>query len=332
MATTMCYLGADVAKAKIDIALYRDGAGPRTKVIANDEAGFATLRTWLGSLGLGDAEATPVHVCFEATGGYEIGLACNLSRAGYIVSIANPAAIKAYGQAELRRNKTDKLDAALIARYCRDMQPRRWQEPPPDQLRLQGLTRRLDDLQEILQAERNRQGSARQDADLAGSHSRVIEALKAEIKQVRQLIKKAVSDQSKLAQQVQLATTIPGVGLTTAAKVIANCPALEGFGSAKQLASFVGLTPRNSTSGESVRGRAQISRMGNPELRKALYMPALAAMRHNPIIKEFCQRLRERGLSRMAVVAAAMRKLLHLIYGVVKHGQAFDPNYLARAA
>jgi transposase len=328
----MCHLGADVAKAKIDIALYRDGAGPTTKVITNDRAGFATLRAWLGKLGLGDPAATPVHVCLEATGGYEIGLACYLSRAGYLVSVVNPAAIKAYGKAELRRNKTDKLDAALIARYCRDKQPRRWQEPMPEQLRLQLLTRRHDDLLEMRQAERNRRGSAREDDDLAQSHEQIIKALDAEIKRVRQLIKEATSGQGKLAQQAQLAATIPGVGLATAAKVIGNCPPIEGFSSAKQLASFCGLTPQNSTSGESVRGRAHISRMGSPELRKALYMPALVAMRRNPIIKDFCQRLRERGLSKMAVVAAAMRKLLHLIYGVVKHGQAFDPNYLARAA
>jgi transposase len=130
-----------------------------------------------------------------------------------------------------------------------------------------------------------------------------------------------------LAHQRDLLTSIPGIGETTAAIILAEMGDWQRFKSAKQFAAFIGLSPREWTSGSSVRGRSQISRMGSTRLRKAFYMPAVVAKNRNPLIGAFCERLLKRGKHSMQVIAAAMRKLAHLAYGVLKSNQPFNPHF-----
>ena len=121
--------------------------------------------------------------------------------------------------------------------------------------------------------------------------------------------------------------TIPGIGKLTAVAILAEAPCLDNFTNARELAAYAGLTPKHKTSGTSVRGRSTISKMGSSTLRKALYFPAIVAKKHNPIFVKLNQKLASKGKPTKLILIAIMRKLLHIIFGVVKHNKPFDPNF-----
>jgi len=145
-----------------------------------------------------------------------------------------------------------------------------------------------------------------------------------EIQEFHRRLDEHVLAHHELQRQEELLTSIPGVGQRTARKVLAEVQIMD-FEHAKQVAAYAGLTPQQRTSGSSLRGRARLSKMGNASLRRALYFPAISAMRWNPIVKAFCLGLQAKGKPKMVIVGAAMRKLLHLMYGVLKHGVPFSP-------
>jgi len=121
--------------------------------------------------------------------------------------------------------------------------------------------------------------------------------------------------------------SIKGIGPLTAAKLLAECRPLTEFDDVRQLVAFAGLNPSHYQSGSSIKKKTLISKCGNSAIRAALYMPAVSAKNHNPILRAFAQRLHAKGLCNMAIIAAVMRKLLHLVYGVLKSGKPFDPNF-----
>ncbi len=145
-----------------------------------------------------------------------------------------------------------------------------------------------------------------------------------QIAQLEREIDTHTNQHPDLRQDAALLKTIPGIGGTTIAKVLAYAGDVRRFANAKALAAFIGVTPRHRLSGTSVKGRTMRSRTGHAQLRKALYMPGLVSLRHNPAVREFGQRLRERGMAPKAVIGAAMRKLAHLIYGVITSGKPFN--------
>ncbi|MEX0272733.1 IS110 family transposase, partial [Leptolyngbyaceae cyanobacterium UHCC 1019] len=209
-----------------------------------------------------------------------------LYQAGHQVSIVNPARIKGFAQGELSRTKSDKADAALIARFCAAMHRSLWQPLPDEVKQLQSLVRRVDALKDIYQQESNRlETASAQVAMLIEEH---LDYLKADIQRTEQLIKSHIDQHPNLKQQCDLLKSIPGIGQTTAALILGELGSVETFESAKQLAAYMGLSPREHSSGSSVRGRTQLSRTGSGRLRKAFYMPAVVAKRHNPIIRVFC--------------------------------------------
>jgi transposase len=138
-----------------------------------------------------------------------------------------------------------------------------------------------------------------------------------------------IDGQPSLREDAKLITSIPGVGKTTAAKVMAYLGDVRRFQNAKALAAFVGVTPKQKQSGSSVRGRTALSRTGHANIRHGLYMPAMVALRHNPLVSVFGQRLKAAGLAPKAVIAACMHKLVLLIYGVVRSGVPFNAKFLA---
>ena len=148
---------------------------------------------------------------------------------------------------------------------------------------------------------------------------------------MQRLVQEQLEQSADLQHKQRLLCSIPGIGRWTAARVLAESDQVRTSVSARQLAAYAGLTPRERTSGTSVRRPARLAKTGNSRLRRALYGPAIVAIRHNPAVRAFAERLRARGKPPMVIVAAAMRKLLHLIYGVLKSGKAFDPA-LALAA
>ena len=176
-------LGIDIAKATFQVALLRDGK-LRHHTFANTPQGFSQLQAWLSKRGV-----TSVHACMEATASYGDALARFLYTAGHTISVVNPARIKGFAQSELARNKTDKLDASLIARFCQQQQPEPWSPPPAEIQQLQGLVRRLDAVQEMRQRELNRLEQVGQQALVRESLEKIIKAFDAEIARLRQLIK-----------------------------------------------------------------------------------------------------------------------------------------------
>ena len=140
------------------------------------------------------------------------------------------------------------------------------------------------------------------------------------------LIRSHIDSHPGLKGQRDLLLSIPGIGETTAAKLLAEIMDVKLYESARQLAAFAGLAPRPHESGSSVRRKARLSKSGAPRLRKALYFPAVVAMRHNPYVRAMSERLKERGKCPMQVIGAAMRKLIHIAYGVLKSGRPFDPE------
>lgn len=313
-------LGIDIAKASFDVALLTP-KGPRHHRFDNQLSGFQALLAWLERQGSG-----PCHACLEATGTYGVALATFLHAQGLQVSVVNPKRIAHFAKSRLSRAKTDKVDAALIADFCRQENPAPWSPPAPEYQHLQALLRHREALERLRQQERNRLGAAAHPAYIRNSLQAHVEYLTTEITAVEAAMRDHCAAHPELARQRELLESIPGIGETTAHWLLGELGGIERCGSARQVAAFAGLDPRVEPSG-TWKGKARLSKQGNSHLRKALYYPALAALRHNPVLREFAARLRERGKSGMAVVGAVMRKLLHLAYGVLRHGKAFDPEW-----
>lgn len=185
------------------------------------------------------------------------------------------------------------------------------------------MVRRVDALNGMLRMERNRSENA--EASIQDSLKRIAEHLKKEIEIIRQEIRKHISNDVELQNQDALICSIPGIGSVTSA-VILSFMAGRKFSKAKEVAAFLGLNPRQHQSGSSVRGKTRLSKTGNAFLRSALYMPALTSLKHNPDIRAFGQRLRLAGKPGMVVVAAVMRKLIHVIFGVLHSRTDYSPQ------
>lgn len=265
-----------------------------------------------------------VHICMEATGIYADALSFYLTDKNYKVSVINPAQIKGFGQSEVARTKTDKADSKLIARFCQSINPPFWKPIPENVREMRSLVKRLEDLQKLEREELNRLEVSHN--RVKGSLNRTCEFLANEIKEIKNQISGLIKHDCVFQAQKILLETIPGVGEATIAQILSIQCTPERFSNAKQLAAFAGLNPKHRQSGTSVRGKSPISKIGDSNLRKALYMPAIVAKQHNPVLKDFYARLLANGKPKMLAICAVMRKLLHIIYGVLKSRKPFNIN------
>jgi transposase len=325
----MFHLGIDVSKDTLDVHLVAD-EDSTSATFSNDKAGWRTLHNWLKKR----RSAQAVHVCLEATGRYGEGVTAFLYERGYTVSVVNPARIKAYAQSRLARNKTDRLDAALIADFCRAQQAdlSLWTPPDPAQRHLQALVRQLGDLDKMRQQERNRLQSGQTAPNVMQRIRDHIAFLDDQIAAVKQEIDQHIDHHPDLKRQRDLIASIKGIANLTAAKLLAEIPNIQAFASPQELVAFAGLNPRQRRSGSSVHGKTRISKVGCAAIRAALFMPAVSAKNTNPIMQPLVQRLEQRGHCKMSIVVAVMRKLLHLVFGILKSGQPFDPLFLEKKA
>jgi transposase len=314
-------VGIDIAKDKFDVCVLAAEGQREQESFANTKSGINKLHRWLKKKG-----AKTAHICLEATGIYGALVAETLHQRGYRVSVVNPARIKAYAASQMQRNKTDMLDAALIADYCRTQQPPAWTPPRPELKELRALVRHLDDLKQERQRARNRLAAENASAAVARQLRAQIGFLDKQIAQTEELIRQHIDRYPDLKQQRDLLKSIPGIGDITACKLIAELGDLRRFDDVREVVAFVGLNPRQHQSGKK-RVTHGISRMGRASLRAALYMPAVAAKRCNPQLKAWAAQLTQRGLTGKQVIVAVMRKLIHLAYGILKSGRAFDPHY-----
>lgn len=239
----------------------------------------------------------------------------------------NPAQVSYFVKSQHRRNKTDKADALWLALYTKERQPA---ASVSMNLSRQSLARELGALSKDITRLKNRLEAAesgRVHPEVTGSLKRRITALEQEKKALEQDLEKETKNVQ--AQDLELLTSIPGVGVRTACLLLAELGEVRRFAQARKLVAFAGLTPARFESGTSVARQSSISRLGSNHLRRVLYMPCLAAIRFNPVIRAFFNRLVARGKPKKAAVVACMAKLLRIVYDVLSHQQPFHPAPVA---
>jgi transposase len=317
----MAMLGIDISKKTFDVTLIDDTGSRYHRQFSNNEQGFQGLHRWLST-----QRVSTVHACMEATNVYWEDLADDLSQRGYQVSVVNPAQTKGFAMSQLQRNKTDKVDSGVIADFCARMTPRLWTPPRPEQRQLRDLVRHLTGLKKTKTQHLNRLSTCR-NTGVQQSLQTILETLEAQIADIKGQIERVVKTHATLEQQRAFLLSIPGIGVLTATTILAEMYDLEDYQHARAAAADAGVTPSRYESGTSVRRRARLSKIGKASLRSALYWPAITAMHHNPVIRDLKERLEHQGKHKQVIIGAAMRKLMHLAYGVLKNHTMFDPTY-----
>lgn len=324
MPLMMMFVGIDISKKTFDAAVLVNNKF-QSKKFDNDSKGFQTFFKWVKSF---QQEAV---FCMEATGIYGLDLARYLYGKGKKIIVANPIKTHAFAKMEMSRNKTDKADAQSIARYGKHLHDKGEIEinlytPKSEAYEsLQYLNTRLEQLDKSRTQENNRL-QVSSNKVIIGFIKSTIKHIDKQMVKIKKAIKEIVNDDDDLKQQVELLISINGIGEKSAWSILAYLGDISLFSNAKQVTSYAGLNPKIEQSGTSV-DKSSLSKMGNKRLRKAMYMPAMVAVRYNPLMEDLYKRLLQKGKAKKVALCAVMRKLLVLSYGVLKSGVAFDPCY-----
>jgi transposase len=308
---SVVYLGIDVSKADFHAVLLEDAKLSR-KSFPNAKAGYRQLIQWLKN-----RKVLSVHACMEATGSYWMGIATALHAADCTVSVVNPSRTAMFARSQLRRTKTDRTDAEMIAQFCKAYAPEPWTPPAAEIRELRGFLTYRSQL--IAQRTALKQLTVQVDMNptLQRLHEQQLAALEETLEGVDQQMEALIRGHESLSRQVDLVRSIPGFGPVSAASVVARLP-IERLRDAKAAGAYAGLTPAERQSGTSIHGKPRICKTGNAELRKDLYMPALVAMRFNPALRAFAERLKAKGKPGKVIIVAIMRKLVVLAYTLLK--------------
>ena len=313
-------LGIDVSKATLDLVLL-DGEHKTYQQFNNTKTGHKALLKWLRSTD------TQPHICLESTGRYSDAIALVLVTAGYTVSKVNPAHIKYFRQFMGKANKTDRHDAYLIALFCQHSEPKPWCPPEIHHERLKQKNRHLKFLKNTRQRFCNSLASGVTDSYVVADLEAQIKHLDQQIKALEKHIRNFIQQHPDLHHAYHLLTSIPYVGNVTATTFLAEIGSIDRFDQASALASFIGITPVQFESGTSVKRPSHISKRGNVHLRAVLYLPAVNAKNNNVACRPLAQRLLAKGKCEMEVIIAVMHKLIRIMYGVLKSGKPFDPDF-----
>ncbi len=335
---TQQWAGLDVAKQSFVAALYMPCAANHARPVLRDlprkacprtKAGVRSFLNWAKRL-LAESEDTVLCVVMEATGRYSTELQAWLVELepSLPVVIVNPQAVSHYGKSLLLRNKNDELDAAVLAFYGQERQPKPQEELPAAYKRLRELERQYAHFMKHHTAAKTRQQEIKDLAEIAALHAPIVKALKDALANAKAIIVDLLLSEEELATAAKLLRTIPGVGMMTIAIVLGESGPLERFTRSRQLSAFSGLSPHQKQSGTSILSGGTITRKGSSRLRQALYMATLTAMNCNPQIEATRERLIAKGKKPMVARCALMRKLLVLMRAIVVSGQAFDPAYI----
>jgi transposase len=303
--SAITFVGIDVSKDSLDACLIPPELHRHQSRFSNNPKGHAALLLRAERLSLGSS----LHFCMEATGPFSDALACFLAQNDRLVSIVNPIRIKHARLAWGRSGKTDRADAALIADFAAREQPAPWVPAPPEVRELQALMRRIDDLTDLAAREKIRLASPALNHSVRRSIQRTLRWLRKEAASVRAAADQFIDATVKLAVDWALLESIPGVGRQTANTILAELPSVEKLPGAESAAAYCGLSPREFQSGTSVKKRTRLSKCGNSRLRKALFLPTQTAVRFNPILRCFYERLIRAGKPKMQAIGACMRKL-----------------------
>jgi transposase len=318
-------VGVDVDSEKLVCAMQRAGQRQPLATFANTAAGHKKFMRWATKGG------HAARVCLEATGIYSLEFALALHQAKNVaVMVVNPRAIKDFARACMQRAKTDAVDAGGILEYLERMPFTAWQPPAPQILALQAINRRLVQLSSELTREKNR----RHAVEFAGAGAEAIaHDIEINIRHLERRLECMHNSGLQLVRSVPVLATklahlvsTKGIGEASAMRLLAELLVLPDDLAAPQWVAHAGLDPRPYESGTSVHRPRRITKVGNRHLRAALYMPALVAIQHDPNVKAFYNKLVVAGKKPMQAVVAVMRKLLHAIWGMLKHDQDFDGN------
>lgn len=316
------FSGIEVSAEELVVALEREGQRLPLKTFPNTPAGHEAVLRYLARPG------QAVWVCLESTGVYGLDLALALHRAKVEVMVANPRAVRHFAEALMQRSKTDRLDARVLLEFALRMPFQAWKPPSPSALQLHALARRLQALTEMQTAEKNRLHAAQVSQTTPAAVRRDLErSLRSQARALDRLTREArkvIEQDSALKLRFQLLVSAQGIGETSAVLLLAELAVLSEDLDVRQWVAYAGLDVREASSGTSVHKKPRISKAGNAHLRRALFMPALVAIRHEPHLRAFYQHLRAQGKLKMVALVAVMRKLLHAIYGMFKHQQPYD--------
>ena len=297
------YVGIDVSKDRLDVHVRPSG---EAFAVTRDGDGLAALVTRLQPL-------APHLVAVEATGGFEMTVAAAIAAAALPLAVVNPAQVRHYAQALGRRAKTDRIDAEVIARFAEAARPEPRALPDEATQTLSDLVTRRRQIIAMMVAERQR--ATRLPKRLKRSCERVVRVLEAELSALDQDIDTTVRGSPAWRAKEDLLASVPSVGDITARTLIADLPEL-GTLDRRKIAALVGVAPFTRQSGRW-QGKAFIAG-GRPNVRAALFVATMSAVRHNPTIRAFRQRLLAKGKPKMVVMVACMRKLLTILNAVLR--------------
>lgn len=318
-------VGLDVAARSVAMAAHEAGKVLAKGSFEQTAAGHARLVTKLLKL-------APAHVVMEATGIYHLDLAIALDRAGLPVSVINPRSAKRFAQLKLKGSKTDSIDAGLLADYGDALRPPRWSAPRKDDLALRDLGRQINRLTADRTRAKNRLHAlgAKQDTYglLLDDEAEAIATLERRIERLRGAMRVLVDADPLRRSQLQHMVAAPGVAEVSAMALLAELVMLPTSMKAPQVSRHAGLDVCLNQSGRSVYGVSRISKGGNAYLRAGTYMPALVAVRHDPLVKAFYDQLVRRGKKKRQALTAVMRKYLTGLWACLRNGENFDTSKL----
>lgn len=304
------WVGIDVSMETLDCAWISEESKFHIKV-PNLEEGFQKL--------IGDAPED-ARFAMEATGTYYINVALFLHKQGRFVSVINPRRINAHLKTDLRRNKSDKADAAAIARFAMEKELEPWDALRPEIAELQQQLRAIDDgLMKQISSYRNRMHAmsrsvlaAQFPMDSARRLKRYLELERAAIHARMEALAREICP-----REMELMVTVPGIGAATAANLIASVQDFHRFDTGRKLASYLGISPMTRQSGTSVKSRGHMSKMGGKRSRRVLHMCARSAMQHNAQCRAYWKRMQERHKPGSVVMVAIMNKLVRQIHAMI---------------
>lgn len=306
-------VGIDVAKHHLDVHVLPTGQVLR---VDNDEPGITQLREELKTLAL-------ERIVVESTGGYEVSLVIELHAAGLPVVVINPRQVRDFARATGRLAKTDKIDAEVLALFAQVIRPALRPIPDESLREIRELVARRRQLVDLRQVEANRTEHARQRI-ICRSLQHLLKAIDTQIQSIEKAIARCIQNNPLWRRRVEILASVPGVAERTAAALVANLPEL-GLLNRRQVAALVGVAPINRDSG-MLRGK-RTTGGGRAVVRTALYMPTIVAIRYNPVIKIFYERLLKNGKAKMTALIASMRKLVTMLNAMIRDNQTWSQIY-----
>jgi transposase len=322
--------GVDVSAKELMVRVRRDGKTEASRSFPNTRPGHQELLRYL------TRGRERVRVCMESTGLYGLDAALALQADARIeLMVANPRAVKDFARALLQRSKTDPLDALLLLEYAARMPFQEWQPPAAEALQITALARRIHALTTQCTREKNRLHAAEATATtlrvIVQDLRRSVRGLETAIAKLSRAAHQIVAASPELERRFLRLQSAPGIGKVSALQLLGELVLIPANCDVRQWVAYAGLDPRQHESGSSVHQKARISKLGNRHIRRALYMPALTAVRYAPSLRAFYLHLQARGKCKMVALVAVMRKLLHAIFGMFKHDVPFDGARLCPA-